>query len=82
LAAHRRWDGRSARNVLVGAAEELSVAEPDHAVGVRRGLVVCSRVDRLCLSRMYLRWPEFKPQAKYVVYFSIDPDWWDSIDMG
>jgi DMSO/TMAO reductase YedYZ molybdopterin-dependent catalytic subunit len=21
-------------------------------------------------------------QAKYVVYFSIDPDWWDSIDMG
>jgi DMSO/TMAO reductase YedYZ molybdopterin-dependent catalytic subunit len=21
------------------------------------------------------------PQAKYVVYFSIDPDWWDSIDM-
>jgi DMSO/TMAO reductase YedYZ molybdopterin-dependent catalytic subunit len=23
-----------------------------------------------------------QPQAKYVVYFSIDPDWWDSIDMG
>jgi DMSO/TMAO reductase YedYZ molybdopterin-dependent catalytic subunit len=22
------------------------------------------------------------PQAKYVVYFSIDRDWWDSIDMG
>ena len=22
------------------------------------------------------------PQAKYVVYFSIEPDWWDSIDMG
>lgn len=22
-----------------------------------------------------------QPQAKYVVYFSIDPDWWDSIDM-
>jgi DMSO/TMAO reductase YedYZ molybdopterin-dependent catalytic subunit len=22
-----------------------------------------------------------KPKAKYVVYFSIDPDWWDSIDM-
>jgi DMSO/TMAO reductase YedYZ molybdopterin-dependent catalytic subunit len=21
-------------------------------------------------------------QARYVVYFSIDPDWWDSIDMG
>jgi DMSO/TMAO reductase YedYZ molybdopterin-dependent catalytic subunit len=21
------------------------------------------------------------PQAKYVVYFSIDPDWWESIDM-
>ncbi|HWX92254.1 MAG TPA: molybdopterin-dependent oxidoreductase [Terriglobales bacterium] len=21
------------------------------------------------------------PQAKYVVYFSIEPDWWDSIDM-
>jgi len=21
------------------------------------------------------------PQAKYVVYFSIDPEWWDSIDM-
>ena len=21
------------------------------------------------------------PQAKYVVYYSIDPDWWDSIDM-
>jgi DMSO/TMAO reductase YedYZ molybdopterin-dependent catalytic subunit len=21
------------------------------------------------------------PQAKYIVYFSIDPDWWDSIDM-
>lgn len=23
----------------------------------------------------------FLPQAKYVVYFSIDPDWWESIDM-
>ena len=23
-----------------------------------------------------------QPRAKYVVYFSIDPDWWDSIDMG
>jgi DMSO/TMAO reductase YedYZ molybdopterin-dependent catalytic subunit len=22
-----------------------------------------------------------KPQAKYVAYFSIDPDWWDSVDM-
>jgi DMSO/TMAO reductase YedYZ molybdopterin-dependent catalytic subunit len=22
-----------------------------------------------------------RPQAKYIVYFSIDPDWWDSIDM-
>jgi DMSO/TMAO reductase YedYZ molybdopterin-dependent catalytic subunit len=22
-----------------------------------------------------------QPHAKYVVYFSIDPDWWDSIDM-
>ena len=22
------------------------------------------------------------PRAKYVVYFSIDPNWWDSIDMG
>src|SRR5271170_3221059 len=24
---------------------------------------------------------EVHPQAKYVVYFSIEPDWWDSIDM-
>ena len=23
-----------------------------------------------------------QPRARYVVYFSIDPDWWDSIDMG
>jgi len=22
-----------------------------------------------------------RPQARYIVYFSIDPDWWDSIDM-
>jgi DMSO/TMAO reductase YedYZ molybdopterin-dependent catalytic subunit len=22
-----------------------------------------------------------RPQARYVIYFSIDPDWWDSIDM-
>jgi DMSO/TMAO reductase YedYZ molybdopterin-dependent catalytic subunit len=22
-----------------------------------------------------------RPQARYVVYFSIDPDWWDSLDM-
>jgi DMSO/TMAO reductase YedYZ molybdopterin-dependent catalytic subunit len=22
-----------------------------------------------------------QPQARYIVYFSIDPDWWDSIDM-
>ena len=22
-----------------------------------------------------------QPQAKYIVYFSIDPDWWESIDM-
>jgi DMSO/TMAO reductase YedYZ molybdopterin-dependent catalytic subunit len=22
-----------------------------------------------------------QPQAKYVAYFSIDPDWWDSVDM-
>ena len=24
---------------------------------------------------------EVHPQAKYVVYFSIDPEWWESIDM-
>jgi DMSO/TMAO reductase YedYZ molybdopterin-dependent catalytic subunit len=24
---------------------------------------------------------EIHPQARYIVYFSIDPDWWDSIDM-
>jgi DMSO/TMAO reductase YedYZ molybdopterin-dependent catalytic subunit len=24
---------------------------------------------------------EVHPQARYVVYFSIDPEWWDSIDM-
>jgi len=24
---------------------------------------------------------EVHPQARYVVYFSIEPDWWDSIDM-
>src|SRR6266404_4473177 len=24
---------------------------------------------------------EVQPQARYVVYFSIDPDWWESIDM-
>lgn len=24
---------------------------------------------------------EIHPQARYVVYFSIDPEWWDSIDM-
>ena len=24
---------------------------------------------------------EVQPQARYVVYFSIDPEWWDSIDM-
>ncbi|MFM2289187.1 MAG: hypothetical protein RL684_2330 [Pseudomonadota bacterium] len=23
-----------------------------------------------------------QPKARYVVYFSIEPDWWDSIDMG
>jgi DMSO/TMAO reductase YedYZ molybdopterin-dependent catalytic subunit len=23
-----------------------------------------------------------QPHAKYVVYFSIEPDWWDSVDMG
>ena len=22
-----------------------------------------------------------QPQARYVVYFSIDPQWWDSVDM-
>ena len=24
---------------------------------------------------------EVHPQARYVIYFSIDPDWWESIDM-
>ena len=28
-----------------------------------------------------LRAVEVHPQARYVVYFSIDPDWWESIDM-
>lgn len=28
-----------------------------------------------------LRAVEVRPQARYVVYFSIDPDWWESIDM-
>ncbi len=28
-----------------------------------------------------LRAVEIHPQARYVVYFSIDPDWWESIDM-
>jgi DMSO/TMAO reductase YedYZ molybdopterin-dependent catalytic subunit len=32
------------------------------------------------LSRV-LQAVEVSPQARYVVYFSIDPDWWESIDM-
>jgi DMSO/TMAO reductase YedYZ molybdopterin-dependent catalytic subunit len=28
-----------------------------------------------------LKTVEVHPQARFVVYFSIDPDWWDSIDM-
>jgi DMSO/TMAO reductase YedYZ molybdopterin-dependent catalytic subunit len=32
------------------------------------------------LSRV-LQAVEVHPQARYVVYFSIDPDWWESIDM-
>jgi DMSO/TMAO reductase YedYZ molybdopterin-dependent catalytic subunit len=28
-----------------------------------------------------LKASEVLPQARYVVYFSIDPDWWESIDM-
>jgi DMSO/TMAO reductase YedYZ molybdopterin-dependent catalytic subunit len=32
------------------------------------------------LSRV-LQAVEAQPQARYVVYFSIDPDWWESIDM-
>ena len=31
--------------------------------------------------RQVLQTVEIHPQARYVVYFSIQPDWWDSIDM-
>lgn len=34
----------------------------------------------VCLSHV-LEVAGIQPQARYVVYFSIDPDWWDSIDM-
>jgi hypothetical protein len=55
-------------------------AQPDHSSGVRRGLVLYSRMDR----RASLAHPGrvgTLPQARYVVYRSIQPDWWESIDM-
>ena len=39
-----------------------------------------SRNGSACLSRV-LQAVEVHPQARYVVYFSIEPDWWESIDM-
>ena len=47
---------------------------------MRRRLVVHRRVDRGA-ARDVLSAAGILPQARYVVYFSIQQDWWDSIDM-
>ena len=66
-------DGMVARpgTLSLIAAEELPVAQPDHAPGVRRGLVVYRRVDGVPLPHV-LDVAGTLPQAKYVVYYSID----------
>ena len=40
-----------------------------------------SRSGSACLSPTSWKLVGILPQARYVVYFSIEPDWWDSIDM-
>ena len=42
----RRRNGRPAGVVFAGRSQESSRPQPDHGSSVRRGLVVCSRVDR------------------------------------
>ena len=49
-------------------------------IGVRRGLVLHRRVDRRT-SLTHSGLVGTLPQARYVVYRSIQPDWWESIDM-
>ena len=80
LAPGGRWHGREAGIVLAGGDQELPPQHPNHHERMRRGLVLHRRME----------WPPARPhpeprgrspQARYVVYRSFQPDWWDSIDM-
>ena len=75
-------DGMVARPASFSLAELKSYPSRSQIThtGLRRGLVVYRRVDRrAALPRADA--VGIIPQARYVVYFSIEPDWWDSIDM-
>ena len=56
-------------------------AQPDYRSGVRGGLVVHRGVDWDAAERGAAARPGALPQARYIVYYSIENDWWDSIDM-
>ena len=80
LAACRGRHGRPPGFVFARATEELPVAQPDHQLACEEGWSYIAEWIGVPLSHV-LDVVGIQPQARYVVYFSIDPDWWESIDM-
>ena len=75
-----RRHGRPPRLVFARRAQELPVSQPDHQLACEEGWSYIAEWIGVPLSHV-LDVVGVLPQARYVVYFSIDPDWWDSIDM-
>ena len=57
------------------------VAQPDHAAGLRRGLVYIAEWTGVPLSHVLERRRESSRRPATLSTVSIQPDWWESIDM-
>jgi DMSO/TMAO reductase YedYZ molybdopterin-dependent catalytic subunit len=77
-APRHRWHGGSTSIAFSLRSENFSPAQPDYRGRVRRAYVaewIGTPLHEVLKAAAVL------PQARYLVYFSMERDWWDTIDM-
>ena len=80
LAPCRRWHGRPPGIILGCGAQELPPRTQITLIACEEGWSYIAEWSGVPLSHI-LGLVGALPQARYVVYRSIQPDWWESIDM-
>ena len=81
LAAHCRRHGRASHVVFLADFRTLPVSSQITEVACEEGWSYIAEWIGTPLSGV-LNEAGVLPQARYIVYYSIQPDWWESVDMG